>query len=112
MKAAQALFYFNTAIWLIFGIASLVKLAESSSGQPVILWVVGVLMFGNAAAMLLAGLGLGARRRLYYYFALAVLGVNILLTFTDQFGILDFATLVIDVVLFGLLIATRGLYQK
>ena len=109
VKTAQVLFYVNAAIWLLFGATSLFRLAGS---QAVVLWVVAALIFGNAAAMLLAGLGLGAQRRLYAYFALAVLGVNIVLTFTDQFGVLDFATLVIDVVLLGLLIATRGLYPK
>ena len=67
-------------------------------------------MFGNAGAMLLAGLGLGLRRLLPWLFAMAVLLVNILLTFTDQVGILDWVTFAIDIVLVMLLFANRSRY--
>ena len=36
--------------------------------------------------------------------------VNLVLTVTDEFGLLDFITLVIDAVLFGILIVTRARY--
>ncbi len=39
-----------------------------------------------------------------------VLLVNIILTITDEFGILDFATLVFDVLLLGFLVITRSHY--
>jgi hypothetical protein len=110
VKAARALFYVNAAVWMLLGAASLVRMAGNSADPGVTLLVVAMLMFGNAAAMLW-GLGLGKQNRLFYFFAIAVLVVNIILTFTDQFGVLDFATLAIDVVLFGLLIATRARYQ-
>ncbi len=61
-------------------------------------------MIGNAGAMLAAGIGIGRRRRLNYGFAFLVLAVNIVLTLTDQFGLLDVVTLVIDLILLGLLI--------
>ena len=110
LRAAQVLFYVNATIWLLLGAASLVRAGNST--VPVVgLWVMAILMFGNCSAMLLGGLGLGMQNRLFYIFAIAVLVVNILLTFTDQFGVLDFGTLVIDVALLGLLIATRGIYQ-
>lgn len=66
--------------------------------------VVSLLMIGNAGAMLAAGIGIGRRRRLNYGFAFLVLAVNIVLTLTDQFGLLDVVTLVIDLILLGLLI--------
>lgn len=72
--------------------------------------MVGILVFGNAAAMLLAGIVIGWPRRLFYLFALAVLGVNIVLTFTDQVGIWDVLTLLVDLALVGLLIAGRNWY--
>ncbi len=61
------------------------------------------------AGMVAAGLGLG-RRRVWYYFALAVLAVNIVLTVTDQFGAFDLATLLLDLILLGLLVITRAQY--
>jgi hypothetical protein len=78
--------------------------------QPAVMLVVTVLVAGNTGAMLLAGWWLAAGRRWAYLFSLALLGANILLTFTDQFGILDLLTLLLDLFLLGLLLATRSIY--
>lgn len=48
------------------------------------------------------------RKRLKYYLAVAFLSVNILLTVTDQVGLFDWITLVLDVGLLALLVATRA----
>lgn len=69
--------------------------------------VIALLMLGNAGAFLLAGLGLSKPRRLTWLFALAVLAVNLVLTFTDQVGALDLITAAIDLVILGLLITIR-----
>ena len=103
---AQGLFFLNAAIWLGFGIASVVRLA-GGAGQGVTALVVAILMFGNAGAMALSGALLGKRWALFYLFALAVLAVNVLLTFTDQVGALDWITFAIDLVLVGILIVAR-----
>ena len=109
LLASQILFFLNAVIWLAFGVITLARMA-ASSGQALTMLIVALLMFGNAGAMLLAGWGLGSRRRVFYFLALGVLAINILLTFTDQFGLLDFLTLLIDVCLLGLLLFTRRIY--
>jgi len=109
--AAQALFFLNAAIWLLFGVFSLVRMATRNPDQAMTVWIVAILMFGNAGAMLWAGVGLGKQQKRFYYLAILVLAVNILLTVTDQFGIFDFITLMMDAVLLGLLIATRKRYS-
>jgi len=101
IRMTQALFYLNAAVWVVLGIASLALIKDGPAYMP---WIIAILMFGNAAALLLCGWGIGARHKGFLYLALAVLGVNILLTFTDQVGALDLATLAIDVILLGLLI--------
>ena len=106
MRWARGLFFLNAAIWLVFGMVTVVRLA-GNAGQGVTAVVVAVLMFGNAGAMALSGVLLGRRRVLFYLFALAVLVVNILLTFTDQVGALDWITFAIDLVLLGILILAR-----
>ena len=103
-RAAQALFVLNAIIWVALGIGGLLRLSSSQPVLPIVALVVALLMFGNAGAMLLAALGLGQRRRLFDSFAVALIAVNIILTVTDQFGALDLATLVIDVILLGLLV--------
>ena len=100
-RMAQALFYFNAAVWVLLGIASLVR---SNGGSSYAAWIIAILMFGNAAVLALCGWGIGTGKKGYLYLALVVLGVNIVLTFTDQVGALDIATLAIDVILLGLLV--------
>lgn len=81
-------------------------------GQGVVAWVVAGLMFGNAGAMLLSGWGLAKRKRGFFFLAIAVVGVNILLTVTDEFGLFDLIVLVIGFALLALLTARRSQYSS
>jgi len=109
-RAAQALFFVNAAIWFLFGIISLARLA-SKPGQEMAAMVIGLLMLGNVGAMLAAGIGMGRQNRWLYYFGVAVLLVNIILTFTDEFGIFDLITLLLDVLLLGLLVVIGSRFR-
>jgi hypothetical protein len=68
------------------------------------------MMLGNVAAMCLSGILLGWRNQWFYFFAVFVLVINIVLTVTDQFGFFDLATLILDLVIFWLLISIRKNY--
>lgn len=106
IKWAQGLFLLNAAIWFVLGVLSFARLGGNGS-RGVTELVVAILMFGNSGAMALSGAVLGRRRLHFYLFALAVLAVNLVLTFTDQVGVLDWITLAIDLVLVGILVAAR-----
>ena len=108
--AAQALFIINAVIWLFFGFAGILRLANGTETLVITLWVITILMFGNVGAMLLAGFWLGKRSRWAFVFALAVLIVNLLLTFTDQVGFFDILTALIDFGLLGLILIDRKNY--
>ena len=108
-RTAQTLFVLNAAIWLALGVYTLIRMAGRYPGQ-LFVWIVGLLMFGNALAMLISAFGLGKPQRRFFYFALGVLLVNILLTFTDQFGLLDLLTLLLDLVLLAILLVIRQSY--
>ena len=110
IKVAQGLFFLNAAIWLLFGAVSLLRMANNSS-QIVAALIISVLMLGNVGAMLMAGVGIGKRNQWFYYFGLAVLAINIILTITDEFGVFDLITLILDLVLVGLLIAMKSYYR-
>ena len=110
ITAAQSLFYLNAIIWLAIGVASLIRMSNDSPELVVIMGVIAALMFGNAAAMVWSGFGLGKGGKYYYFVALAVISINIILTVTDEFGIYDLITLVIDMIIFGILIAIRKNY--
>lgn len=106
IRAAQAGFFLNAVIWLILGMWSLVRL-EGKSDQSITMVVIAILMFGNMAAFIFCGFTIGRRSVWFTVIAFLVLGVNILLTFTDQVGLIDWITLVIDLGILGLLIAGR-----
>jgi lysylphosphatidylglycerol synthetase-like protein (DUF2156 family) len=102
---AQILFFIDAAIWVVFLI--LFVSDQAQPGEMVSSWVIPILMAGNALAMLACGIGLGKRSRFFYYLSLAVIGVNILLTVTDQVGLFDYITLLLDLVILTLLVASR-----
>jgi len=108
-KIAQGMFVLNALIWLAFGTYTLIGMAGRYPNQ-ITLHVVGIMMLGNVGAMALSGVLLSRQNKWFYYFAMFVLVINILLTFTDQVGFFDFATLAIDLVLFGILISIRKQY--
>ena len=110
-RTTQALFYLNTATWLVLGGVTLGNVDRSQEATPgMVMGAIAMLMFGNAAAMFVAGWGLGREQRLFYILALGVIAVNILLTFTDQVGLLDWITLGIDLVLLALLVYFRRVF--
>ena len=72
--------------------------------------MMAALMLGNGAALAAAGWGLGRQSPSFYFFAVAVLVVNILMTITDQMGLWDWLTLALEVLLLGLLLAVGRRY--
>ena len=107
---AQWLFFINACVWLIFAVNNILRLENISNTPMIILWVVIILMFANAGALFVTGLWLGRQSKWAYFFALAVLLVNILLTFTDQVGFYDIVTVLLDFVTLGFLLYDRKTY--
>ena len=110
-KAARLLSFLLAGIWFVFGGIYLIRRLYTVPDLPGWLWIVGLLMFGNAASFVLAGFGLGTGRRMYFYFTLLLLAANILLTFTDEFGVFDFLTLFLLLIMLVLLLWSRGSYN-
>jgi hypothetical protein len=96
--------------WVLIGGYSVLTIFASRQSNTSTAWIISILMFANAGVLIWVGRRLANRSGKSYLLALLVLGVNILLTVTDQFGIIDAATLAIDVALFLLLISTRSRY--
>ena len=107
LKFTQNLFYLNALIWVLSGVFSLWRMNLGGSLSPLSAVMVGMLMFGNAFILFLAGVGLGEQARLTYFIAMLILVVNILLTFSDQVGWLDLLTLLLDLIILALLVVYR-----
>jgi len=111
VQTAQILFLLNAAIWVIFSIVSMVNIQNNQSVPGLVLWVIAILMVGNGGAMVFSNYTLSRRVRWSYLLAMLVLGINIILTVTDQVGIFDWITLLIDLVLLSILFAIRKEYR-
>jgi len=109
--AARALFTVSAIAWLLFATYTLLGLDTTSADQVTTMWIIGVLMLVNTLAMLWVAAGLGKQQRRFYYPALLLMVMNIVLTVTDQMGVFDWAVLVLDAAILVLLLATGKLYK-
>jgi hypothetical protein len=101
LRIAQGLFLLNAVIWLALGVIGLSHLED---GKHLIFVVIAVMVLGNAFLMGAAAWWLEKRTIWGYVFALALLGINVVTTFTDQVGFWDYATVLVDFILLLLLI--------
>jgi hypothetical protein len=69
--------------------------------------VYGFLMLADSAAMLVCGLLIIRQKTLYFRLAAGVLGINILLTITDQFGMIDLLFMLLNTITLVMLIKSR-----
>jgi hypothetical protein len=110
LRAARILFLANALIWVGLGAAMLAR--STAVLGPQVRWVLAAAMLANAAMMGWLGVRIVNGSRRLYVLALCFLAVNILLTVTDQFGLWDGITLVIDAVLVALLLHMRSRFSS
>ena len=100
------LFFATASILVILGAATFVR-AAANSEMKIVYSIYAVLMFGDALAMLVCGLFLPRRMNLIYWFAVFVLGLNIILTFFDQVGLIDLLFVLLNMLTLGVLLNQR-----
>lgn len=84
----QYLFFFTTAILIVFGIGSILRIRVYP--ESVVSYVIpAIIMFADAALMAFCAWQLKRKTRFIYFFSISVLGLNALLSAFDQFGWLD-----------------------
>ncbi len=107
LRVTRWLFFANALLWVIFGMASIWRLQANANISMGLAVVLAVFMSGNALAIFLSGFLLGKGYKFAFNFALMVLAVNIFLTITDQVGLWDAVTLLIDLALVTLLFVCK-----
>jgi hypothetical protein len=112
VAVARGLFYLLGVIWLAYGVSSIARIRDASSVPVAVFWIIAILMFVNALLLTWAGWGIGRGNRLYFYFGFLLLAGNIFLTFTDEFGLFDLLTLIINAVLLVLLIVGHSKFLE
>lgn len=105
LKLTRYLFFLNAAVWLAFGVASL--LFRALDGGSLARWVITVMMIANAAVMLWFGMKIVTGQNWVFFLAILYIALNVVLSITDQFGWIDALILLLNLCLLGLLFLTR-----
>lgn len=104
IQIGKWLFWLNAAVWLIFGVWSMARIGKGGGGTAVTLFIIALLLLGNMAAFLWCSWAIQKQAAWYRFSIIAILSVNIILTVTDQFGLFDFLTLLLDLILVGIML--------
>ncbi len=99
--------FFITAIALVILSAGSFMRDNPNPGMKIMYNVYAILMLGDAVAMLICGLYINRQMKVVYWFAVIVLALNIVLTIFDQFGLIDFLFVLLNVVTLVLLFVLR-----
>ncbi|NMB61564.1 MAG: hypothetical protein GYA18_04405 [Chloroflexi bacterium] len=91
----------NALIWVLLAIFTVVQRYKNGSISPFTILLIGM-MIGNGLVFGWCSWRLSMRSYQIIYIAWLVL--NIILTFTDQFGALDLITLILDTLILSLLL--------
>ena len=106
LQLSQYLFLFTAAILVVFGVGSFMRINENPN-QVVLYSIYALLMFGDAALMLICAFQLHRKKKQVYRFAVIVLTLNIVLTIFDQFGFIDLLFLLLNLITLIVLFIAR-----
>lgn len=106
LRVTQLLLALNGLFWIGLGIYGLVRFPVGDD-HAVFAGVVVGLMFANALILLWVAWGVGRGNQQLYWLGLAQVGVNLILSVTDQIGAWDLIILLLNAITLALLFAQR-----
>ena len=104
IRLQRILFSVAAGFWLVAGALAISGIVDLGFGTGDAAMIVGILMLGNGAALALAGWLSLRGQRLVDYAALALVALNALLSVTDEIGVLDLVSLLVNGALLVLLV--------
>jgi hypothetical protein len=110
VSAARAFIALNALVWLAFGVIIAANAHPALPDVPLLKAAMAVIAFAAAGAWAAVFIFLGKHSRLAYVIALAGFAATALVTIFDDFGLVDLAVVVINIVPMVLLIRDRAWY--
>jgi lysylphosphatidylglycerol synthetase-like protein (DUF2156 family) len=104
LRVTQFLLVLNGLIWI--GLA-IYAIASISDEHAVLAWVILGFMFANGLILLWVAWGVGRGSHALYRLGLVQVGVNLILSMTDQIGAWDLIVLLLNAITLALLFAQR-----
>jgi hypothetical protein len=105
LKLTRNLFFLNAAVWLAFGISSLLFRAIDEGSLT--RWVITIMMIANAIVMIWFGVMIVTGRNWVFFLAILYMALNVVLSIADQFGWIDALILLLNLIVLGFLFVTR-----
>lgn len=105
LKLTRSMFFLNAAVWLAFGISSLLLRAIDEGSLT--RWVITIMMIANAIVMIWFGVMIVTGRKWVFFLAILYMALNVVLSIADQFGWVDALILLLNLIVLGLLFVTR-----
>lgn len=105
LKWTRILFFVNAVVWLTFGILSLLFRALDNGG--LIRWAITVFMLINGFLMIWFGIVIVKGQPQVFVLAIVYQGLNVVLSFADQFGWVDALILLLNFCLLGSLLVAK-----
>jgi lysylphosphatidylglycerol synthetase-like protein (DUF2156 family) len=105
-QMTRYLLWFTVAILVAFGVGSLLRITANPDRTALYVFY-ALLMFGDVAVLLFCALQMDKRTKLIYFVSVVVLALNIVLTIFDQFGLVDFLFLTLNLITLIALITAR-----
>ena len=102
LKLTRILLFANAAVWLVFGALSFSQ-AQGMDWR----FILSVLMVANALVMIVFGVLLASGRAWVFFLAILYMALNVVLSITDQFGLIDALILLLNLVVLGFLFVTQ-----
>jgi hypothetical protein len=89
MRISQVLICVNAMIWLVAGVAIFFRQRINHTIPSWIFIGMAILMLGYGVILLGLGIGIGTRKKFYYYAALVMIALSVILPIFDDFGLAD-----------------------
>jgi hypothetical protein len=102
----QYLFFFIAFVLVAFGVGSMFHVGIRADMDFIRMFYV-ILMLADSLAMLFCGFLIKGRIKAVFWSAVALLSLNIVLPIFDQFGLIDFLFVLLNIVTFILLLVLR-----
>lgn len=93
----RCLLIFTAAILFLLGAATFMR-TNAHPDMKVMYLIYAILMLGDGVVMFASGLLINKQKKQIYWFTVIVLGLNIILTIFDQFGMIDFLFVLLNAI--------------
>jgi hypothetical protein len=112
VRVALALLALDALLWFAFGAATAYGAIVSIAQPPLLRWGMASLAWASAASLAGLALMLNRRSRPAFFAAVLLLSIIVVLSFTDQVGLVDLVALAVSAAPLVMLLKDRAWYLR